>query len=71
MFKKVLILSASAGAGHVRAAQAIERAFIEMNATEEVRHIDALEYTTKIFKNIVKTYMKKPVPVIMELTKNQ
>jgi processive 1,2-diacylglycerol beta-glucosyltransferase len=52
MFKKVLILSASAGAGHVRAAQAIERAFIEMNAAEEVKHIDALEYTTKLFKNI-------------------
>ena len=49
MFKKVLILSASAGAGHVRAAQAIERAFIEMNAAEEVKHIDALEYTTKLF----------------------
>ena len=52
MFKKVLILSASAGAGHVRAAQAIERAFIEMNAAEEVKHVDALEYTTKIFKTI-------------------
>jgi len=52
MFKKVLILSASAGAGHVRAAQAIERAFIEMNAAEEVKHVDALEYTTKLFKNI-------------------
>jgi len=58
MFKKVLILSASAGAGHVRAAQAIERAFLEMHAAEEVRHIDALEYTTKIFKNIAsKAYL--------------
>ena len=52
MFKKVLILSASAGAGHVRAAQAIEQTFIEMNAAEEVKHVDALEYTTKLFKNI-------------------
>ena len=52
MFKKVLILSASAGAGHVRAAQAIEQAFMEMSAAEEVKHVDALEYTTKIFKNI-------------------
>jgi len=32
MFNKVLILSAAVGAGHVRAAQAIERAFIETNA---------------------------------------
>src|SRR5687768_13991420 len=52
MFKKVLVLSASAGAGHIRAAQAIERAFIEMNAAEEVRHIDTLEYTNKIFRNL-------------------
>jgi processive 1,2-diacylglycerol beta-glucosyltransferase len=52
MFKKVLILSASAGAGHIRAAQAIERAFIGSRAAEEVRHIDTLEYTNKIFRNL-------------------
>lgn len=52
MFKKVLILSASAGAGHLRAAQAVERAFIEMGAAEEVRHIDTLEYTNKLFRNL-------------------
>jgi processive 1,2-diacylglycerol beta-glucosyltransferase len=52
MFKKVLILSASAGAGHTRSAQALERAFMEMSAAEEVMHVDALEYTTKIFKAI-------------------
>jgi len=52
MFKKVLILSASAGAGHIRAAQALERAFMEMSAAKEVKHVDALEYTTKIFKTI-------------------
>ena len=52
MFKKVLVLSASAGAGHTRAAQAVERAFIEMRAAEEVRHIDTLQYTNKIFRNL-------------------
>jgi processive 1,2-diacylglycerol beta-glucosyltransferase len=52
MFKKVLLLSASAGAGHIRAAQAIERALIEMNAAEEVRHVDALEYTNKLFRTL-------------------
>ena len=58
MFKKVLILSASAGAGHTRAAQALERAFMEMRAAEEVRHVDALEYTTRIFKTIAsKAYL--------------
>ena len=38
MLRKVLILSASAGAGHLRAAQAIERTFLDMGAAQEVRH---------------------------------
>jgi processive 1,2-diacylglycerol beta-glucosyltransferase len=49
---KVLILSASAGAGHVRAAQALEKAFTLSGSAREVRHIDALDYTTKVFRHI-------------------
>lgn len=52
MTKKVLILSASAGAGHVRAAQALEKAFSESGRVGEIRHIDTLEFTTKIFRNL-------------------
>jgi len=52
MFKKVLVLSASAGAGHLRAAEAIERAFAETGAAEEVRNIDTLQYTSKIFRQL-------------------
>jgi processive 1,2-diacylglycerol beta-glucosyltransferase len=52
MFNKVLILSASAGAGHIRAAQAIERVIIETHAAREVRHVDTLEYTNKVFRNL-------------------
>jgi len=52
MLNKVLILSASAGAGHVRAAQAIERAFANMNAAREVRHVDTLDYTSKMFRRM-------------------
>ncbi|MBL8148546.1 MAG: glycosyltransferase [Blastocatellia bacterium] len=52
MFNKVLVLSASAGAGHIRAAQALEKAFIEMGATKEIKHIDTLEYTNKLFRNL-------------------
>src|SRR5215467_8069822 len=48
---KVLVLSASTGAGHLRAAQAVERALIGMGAVREVRHIDVLEYTNKLFRN--------------------
>lgn len=46
------MLSASSGAGHMRAAQAIERAVIELGAAREVRHVDTLEYTTKVFRNL-------------------
>ena len=52
MFKRILLLSASAGAGHVRAAQALERAFLEMGVASEVRHVDTLEYTTSVFRNL-------------------
>ena len=48
---KVLVLSASAGAGHLRAAQAVERALTGMGAVREVRHIDVLEYTNKLFRH--------------------
>jgi processive 1,2-diacylglycerol beta-glucosyltransferase len=52
LFKKVLILSASAGAGHLRAAEALERAFRQMNVAQEVRHIDTLAYTNKVFRHL-------------------
>lgn len=59
MFDKVLILSASAGAGHLRAAQAVEKAFITLNAAKEVRHIDTLDYTNKLFQRFYsKTYLE-------------
>lgn len=49
MFDRVLILSASAGAGHVTAAQAIEKAFI---AAGELKNIDTLQYTNKLFEKL-------------------
>jgi processive 1,2-diacylglycerol beta-glucosyltransferase len=58
MFDKVLVLSASAGAGHIRAAQAVERAFRELGAAREVRHVDTLEYTNKLFRRLyAKAYL--------------
>ncbi|HEX8147341.1 MAG TPA: glycosyltransferase [Pyrinomonadaceae bacterium] len=51
-FDKVLILSASAGAGHMRAADAVERAFKLTNAASEVRHVDTLQYTNKLFRHL-------------------
>jgi processive 1,2-diacylglycerol beta-glucosyltransferase len=52
VFKKVLILSVSAGAGHLRAAEALERAFRLTNPALEVRHVDTLQYTNKIFRHL-------------------
>jgi processive 1,2-diacylglycerol beta-glucosyltransferase len=59
MFDKVLVLSASSGAGHLRAAQAVERAILEMKAAREVRHLDTLEYTNKLFRHLYsKAYLE-------------
>lgn len=54
MLKKVLLLSASAGAGHVRAAEAIEKAFKQAKdaANREVLHVDVLNYTNKLFRHL-------------------
>jgi processive 1,2-diacylglycerol beta-glucosyltransferase len=51
-FDKVLILSASAGAGHMRAADAVERAFRVLHAASEVKHVDTLQYTNKLFRHL-------------------
>jgi processive 1,2-diacylglycerol beta-glucosyltransferase len=54
MLKKVLLLSASAGAGHVRAAEAIEKAFGQLDdaGSREVHHVDVLNYTNKLFRHL-------------------
>lgn len=52
MFKKVLILSASVGAGHLRAAEALEKAFKQLNLAEEVKNIDVLNYTNPLFRRL-------------------
>lgn len=52
MINKVLILSASAGAGHVRAADALQKAFTQSGAAREVLNVDALDYTNKVFRHL-------------------
>jgi processive 1,2-diacylglycerol beta-glucosyltransferase len=49
---RVLVLSASAGAGHVRAAQALEHALVATGRVREIRHVDILQYTTKLFRRL-------------------
>lgn len=52
--RRVLIVSASAGAGHVRAAQALEKAFAARGDCR-VEHIDAVQYSSRLLR---KTYDK-------------
>jgi processive 1,2-diacylglycerol beta-glucosyltransferase len=49
--RRVLILSASAGTGHVRAAEALEKIFRQQPGVGEVRNIDALRFTNKLFRD--------------------
>ena len=49
--QRILILSASAGTGHVRAAAALEKAFREMPEVQEVRSLDALKFTNRLFQD--------------------
>lgn len=48
---RVLLLSASSGAGHVRAAQALEKAFAAHGSCL-VEHVDAIEYVSKLFQRV-------------------
>lgn len=47
---RVLILSVSAGTGHIRAGEALAKAAAAHPATGEVLHVDALRYTNKVFR---------------------
>ena len=66
MIKKVLLLSASAGAGHLRAADAIEKAFKQSANADgrEVQHIDVLNYTNKVFRHL---YSKAYIDLVNKL----
>lgn len=48
---RVLLLSASSGAGHVRAAQALEKQF-SARGDCIVEHIDAIKYVSKLFQRV-------------------
>jgi processive 1,2-diacylglycerol beta-glucosyltransferase len=57
--RKVLVMSASAGTGHLRAAEAIESVCRENAGVSEVQNIDALNYTNKLFRDFYsKLYIK-------------
>jgi processive 1,2-diacylglycerol beta-glucosyltransferase len=49
---RILVLSASVGAGHLRAAQAVELALRELAPPAVVRNVDVLELTNAAFRRI-------------------
>jgi processive 1,2-diacylglycerol beta-glucosyltransferase len=51
MKKRVLIMSAGAGNGHIRAAEALEKSFKSDGRVEEAFNNDALQYTNKLFRD--------------------
>jgi processive 1,2-diacylglycerol beta-glucosyltransferase len=51
MKKRVLIMSTSAGTGHVRAGEALTKVFDEHPMVGEVLHSDALDFTNKVFRD--------------------
>jgi processive 1,2-diacylglycerol beta-glucosyltransferase len=70
---RVLLLSASSGAGHLRAAQALEKAF-SARGDCVVEHIDAMKYASKLFQSLYhKTYISlaKRAPDLLGLLYNR
>jgi processive 1,2-diacylglycerol beta-glucosyltransferase len=52
MPRRILVLSASVGAGHLRAAEAVEAAARELDPEAVVKHIDVLTLTNKLFRQL-------------------
>jgi processive 1,2-diacylglycerol beta-glucosyltransferase len=58
MSKRVLVLSASVGAGHLRAAQAVELALRQLDPEAVVKNVDVLELTNAAFRRVyAKAYL--------------
>jgi processive 1,2-diacylglycerol beta-glucosyltransferase len=59
--KKILLLSVSAGAGHMRAAEAIRAAALQSHPDVQVTHLDAMDYVTAAFKKLYTDFYIKLV----------
>lgn len=58
MPKRILVLSASVGAGHLRAAQAVELALRELDPAAHVENHDVMEFTNGVFRQLyAKSYL--------------
>jgi len=52
MSLRILVLSASVGAGHLRAAEAVELAARQMLPDATVKNIDVLDMTNRLFRHL-------------------
>src|SRR5690349_15847446 len=52
MAAKILVLSASVGAGHLRAAQAVELALKQLAPDADVRNVDVLTLSSAAFRKV-------------------
>jgi len=52
MSRRILVLSASVGAGHLRAAEAVEAALRELDPTAVVKNVDVLTMTNAMFRRM-------------------
>lgn len=59
--QKILILSVSAGAGHMRAAEAIRAQALASNAPVEAIHLDAMDFVTPAFRKLYTDFYIKLV----------
>ena len=59
--RKILHLSVSAGAGHMRAAEAIRAAALQSHPDVQVTHLDAMDYVTAAFKKLYTDFYIKLV----------
>jgi processive 1,2-diacylglycerol beta-glucosyltransferase len=65
---RVLVLSVSAGTGHLRAGEALAKAAANHPGTGEVLHIDALRYTNTVFRRFYGKFyidLVKSAPVLL------
>lgn len=58
---RVLIMSVSAGAGHIKAATALEKTFLLDPRVSQVIHQDALVYTNKLFRDFYSKFYQSLV----------
>lgn len=52
MSRRILVLSAAVGAGHLRAAEAVQSALCQLDPAATVKNVDVLELTNAAFRRV-------------------